>query len=85
MNTSFRSFDNRFLLGESATGRSSEFGRHAVRLRSSTGLQASTRRARAIAHFPGLLALLLLLAEFSLPRRRVYPEGRGNVPSHLSN
>ena len=39
----------------------------------------------AIAHFPDPLAVLLLLAECSLPRRRALPSSREHVHSHLSN
>ena len=38
-----------------------------------------------IARFCGSLAVLLLLAEYSLRRRRALPESRKNVHSHRSN
>lgn len=85
MNIEILSFDDIHLLGESTTGRSRGFGSYAIRLRSSTGLQASTRPARTIARFCDSLAALLLLVECSPPRRRALPGSRKSAHSHLSN
>jgi len=82
MDIDFFSLDSVCQLGESATGRSRGFGSHAIRLRSSTGLQASTRPARTIAHFSGPPAVERgIQATCRLPAQQCSPAREHSCPT----